>query len=564
MRKALTVLLSVLLLSSLISCNGGNPNPPNDNRTQLEKVDDAVSSVSHVFNGIIADKDDKGNDVYEVKEAVEINGMTVNSGTMKVSQDGRNTSVEMDISYNENDQEINIRSRETTELSVKTTEGEEADISLEETNNMLEKAKQIPASSFTETAGENGVVAYTYEVAEPKTAAKRLSLEDTADASEIKKIVITFKYESADEINSASYTYAVTFISKGSEYTATETSSKEIEMKRDNKPVDISEDLYSAFTLDSVQTTEEKETVRLAFSEVHAEGYPTTMADQYFATLVEERTGGAVKIDVYAGGILIGEETQAIDAMKAGELAFARTSSSPLTSFVSEFDVFSLPYLFSFRDHMWKVLDGEHGQQLLQKLDENGTGLYGLAYYDAGARSFYTDTPIDSIDDFTGLKIRVMNSDLMKAMVEALGADAVQDIGPNEVYYAIKEGRIDGAENNWTTYESMGDYEAAPYYFDDGHMRVPEVVLASEKVLDSLDPEYVAIIRQCAKEAQEYEKERWVEREKASKDKIKDSVTITEPDEEMMKALREKMKPVYEEYGADFSDLIDEIQALDS
>ena len=213
---------------------------------------------------------------------------------------------------------------------------------------------------------------------------------------------------------------------------------------------------------------------------------------------------------------------------------------------------------------MWKALDGDPGQQLLQKLGENETGLYGLAYYDAGARSFYTDTPIDSIDDFTGLKIRVMNSDLMKAMVEALGADAVQDIGPNEVYYAIKEGRIDGAENNWTTYESMGDYEAAPYYFDDGHMRVPEVVLASEKVLDSLDPEYVAIIRQCAKEAQEYEKERWVEREKASKDKIKDSVTITEPDEEMMKALREKMKPVYEEYGADFSDLIDEIQALDS
>lgn len=132
--------------------------------------------------------------------------------------------------------------------------------------------------------------------------------------------------------------------------------------------------------------------------------------------------------------------------------------------------------------------------------------MYGLAYYDAGARSFYTDMPIDSIDDFEGLKIRVMNSGLMKSMVEALGAKAVQNIGPNEVYYAIEDGRIDGAENNWTTYESMRDYEAAPYYLDDGHMRVPEVVLASKKVLDSLDPEYVDIIRKCAKKAQEYER----------------------------------------------------------
>ena len=180
---------------------------------------------------------------------------------------------------------------------------------------------------------------------------------------------------------------------------------------------------------------------------------------------------------------------------------------------------------------MRKVLDGDPGQQLLQKLDEDETGLYGLAYYDAGARSFYTDRPINSIDDFTGLKIRVMNFDLMKAMVKALGADAVQNIGPDEVASAIKEGRINGAENNWTTYESMGDYEVAPYYFDDGHMRVPEVVLASKKVLDSLDPEYVAIIRQCAKEAQEYEKARWIEREEVSKNEIIDSVIITVPDE---------------------------------
>ena len=531
MRKALTVLLSVLLLSSLISCNGGTPQPDVPDKSEesaLEKASDSIDAVSSVLDVL----DISGVPITFVEKT------TVDEDTVKI-----------DFEYtDENDNTVSVISTEYNKITVTNGDGEEVEIPEEESAAVISEAKSIPVSEFMKT--EAG---YVYEA--PALRARIVS------ADSIQKITITFTYEE----NKAAYDYEVSYISEnGEQYNMLESVSKEITMKVEGQDVVLSEDLHSAFTLDSVQTTEEKETVRLAFSEVHSAGYPTTMADQYFATLVEERTGGAVKIDVYAGGVLIGEETQAIDAMKAGELAFARTSSSPLTSFVPEFDVFSLPYLFSSRDHMWEVLDGDPGQQLLQKLDEKETGLYGLAYYDAGARSFYTDTPINSIDAFTGLKIRVMNSDLMKAMVEALGADAVQDIGPNEVYYAIKEGRIDGAENNWTTYESMGDYEAAPYYFDDGHMRVPEVVLASKDILDSLDPEYVAIIRQCAKEAQEYEKARWIEREEASKNKIIDSVTITVPDEEMMNALREKMKQVYEDYGADFSDLIEEIQALDS
>ena len=530
MRKALTVLLSVLLLSSLISCNGGNPQPDVPDKSEesaLEKASDSIDAVSSVL------------------DVLDISGVPITFfEKTTVDED----TVKIDFEYtDENDNTVSVISTEYNKITVTNGDGEAVEIPEEESAAIISEAKSIPVSEFMET--EAG---YVYEA--PALRAR------TVSADSIQKITITFTYEE----NKAAYDYEVSYISEnGEQYNMLESVSKEITMKVEDQDVDLSEDLHSAFTLDSVQTAEEKETVRLAFSEVHSAGYPTTMADRYFALLVVDRIGGAVKIDVYAGGVLFGEETQAIDAMKAGELAFARTSSSPLTSFVQEFDVFSLPYLFSSRDHMWKVLDGYPGQQLLQKLDENETGLYGLAYYDAGARSFYTDTPIDSIDDFTGLKIRVMNSGLMKSMVEALGAVAVQGMGPNEVYYAIEDGRIDGAENNWTTYESMRDYEAAPYYFDDGHKRVPEVVLASKQVLDSLDPEYVDIIRECAKEAQEYEKERWDEREKASKDKIIDSVIITVPDEEMMNALREKMNPVYEKYGSDFSDLIDEIQALD-
>lgn len=539
MKKALTVLLSVLLLSSLISCNGGNPQPDVPDKSEesvLEKASDSIDAVSVVLDSM--------NNITEDSN-VTINGMNILSASKTVAEDGSET---VSLEFEEDGQTVSVTSVEYSKVTVTDESGVETEVSDEDADAVITAAKSISVSEFRET--ETG---YIYE-------APALRTRSAVTSDSIRKIVITFTYEK----NKAAYDYDVTYFDEnGESYNIVESTSKEMTMKVGNNDINLSDDLHSAFSLDAVQTTEKKETIRLAFSEVHAASYPTTMADRYFASLVDERTDGAVKIDVYAGGVLIGEETQAINAMKAGELAFARTSSSPLTSFVPEFDVFSLPYLFSSRDHMWKVLDGDPGQQLLQKLDENETGLYGLAYYDAGARSFYTDRPINSIDDFTGLKIRVMNSDLMKAMVKALGADAVQNIGPDEVASAIRGGRIDGAENNWPTYESMRDYEAAPYYFDDGHMRVPEVVLASEKVLDSLDPEYVAIIRQCAKEAQEYERGKWIEREEVSKNEIIDSVIITEPDEEMMNALREKMNPVYEKYGAGFSALIDEIQALD-
>lgn len=531
MKKALTVLLSILLLSSLISCNGGNPQPDVPDKSEesvLEKASDSIDAVSDVL------------------DILDVSGVSIISAE-KTDVDDDTVRIDFEYCTAENNR-VSVISIESSKIIVTNGDGEDVELPEAESAAVISEAKTIPVSEFKET--ETG---YIYE-------APALRTRSAVTSDSIRKIVITFTYEK----NKAAYDYDVTYFDEnGESYNIVESTSKEMTMKVGNNDINLSDDLHSAFSLDAVQTTEKKETIRLAFSEVHAASYPTTMADRYFATLVEERTGGAVKIDVYAGGVLFGEETQAINAMKAGELAFARTSSSPLTSFVPDFDVFQLPYLFSSRDHMWKVLDGEPGQNLLQKLDENGTGLYGLAYYDAGARSFYTDTPIDSIDDFEGLKIRVMNSELMKDMVEALGTDAVQGIGPNEVYYAIEDGRIDGAENNWTTYESMRDYEAAPYYLDDGHMRVTEVVLASKKVLDSLDPEYVDIIRECAKQAQEYEKGKWIEREKASKDKIIDSVIITVPDEEMMNALREKMNPVYEKYGSDFSDLIDEIQELD-
>lgn len=316
--------------------------------------------------------------------------------------------------------------------------------------------------------------------------------------------------------------------------------------------------------------------VTLKLSEVHAEGYPTTLADQEFARLVEERTDGRIRIDVYSGGALYGEETGAIEALQLGDLAFSRVSASPVSSYVPAMNAIQMPYLYKNADHMWAVLNGEIGQKMLSEVQASGSGLVGLCWYDAGARSYYTNKPVTCVEDMKGLKIRMQNNRMMVAMTNVLGGVGVTGIGPNEVYSAITQGTIDGAENNWPTYQNMGDYEAAPYYVLDKHTMVPEILLASEAVLAELDEADVEIIKACARETQEYEKQKWAEKEASSEQIVRAAgCTITELTPEAFAEFQEAMtRPVtgvegiddgeslYEMYGGAYQDVIDAIIAV--
>ncbi len=302
-------------------------------------------------------------------------------------------------------------------------------------------------------------------------------------------------------------------------------------------------------------------TVKLTLSEVHAEGYPTTLADYEFSRLVSEKSNGRIQIEVYSGGTLYGQETGAIEALQIGDLAFSRVSASPVASYVPKINALQMPYLYRDGAHMWKVLDGEIGQGLLADIQTSGSGLVGLAYYDAGSRNFYTKKPVHTVADMAGLKIRMQNNQMMVRMVELLGANGVTGIGPNDVYSAITQGTIDGAENNWPTYESMGDYEAAPYFLLDGHTRVPEILLASEAVLKTLDPADVELIKQCAKETQAYEIQKWTEREESSRAKVlAGGATATQPTAAQLSEFQSRMAPLYQEYGKDYMDVITAIQ----
>lgn len=316
--------------------------------------------------------------------------------------------------------------------------------------------------------------------------------------------------------------------------------------------------------------------VTLKLSEVHAEGYPTTLADQEFARLVEERTDGRIRIDVYSGGALYGEETGAIEALQLGDLAFSRVSASPVSSYVPAMNAIQMPYLYKNADHMWAVLDGEIGQKMLSEVQASGSGLVGLCWYDAGARSYYTNKPVTCVEDMKGLKIRMQNNRMMVAMTNVLGGVGVTGIGPNEVYSAITQGTIDGAENNWPTYQNMGDYEAAPYYVLDKHTMVPEILLASEAVLADLDEADVEIIKACARETQEFEKQKWAEKEASSEQIVRAAgCTITELTPEAFAEFQDAMtrpvtgvegiddgKSLYEMYGGAYQDVIDAIIAV--
>jgi len=179
----------------------------------------------------------------------------------------------------------------------------------------------------------------------------------------------------------------------------------------------------------------------LRSADTHAKDYPTVQAVDYMGKLLEKWTDGRLKIKIYPGRQL-GEEKATIEQTVAGAIDLDRVNLAPLNSFIPETAIPALPYIFRSTEHMYKVMDGPIGREILDAMIPHG--LVGLAFYDSGARSFYNSKhPILSPADMKGMKIRVQNSDLFVATMEALGANATpMEFG--QVYEALKTGVIDG------------------------------------------------------------------------------------------------------------------------
>lgn len=278
-------------------------------------------------------------------------------------------------------------------------------------------------------------------------------------------------------------------------------------------------------------------------TDTHPADYPTVRAFRYFGDLVEQRTGGRLKLKLLPGGQL-GAERDTLEITSFGGLDLNRVNLAPLNSIEPLTIVPSLPFLFEDEAHMRRAIDGEPGRRVLASLEKHD--MIGLCFYDSGARSFYNVRgPIHTPDDMRGLKIRVQNSDLYVALVRALGANATpMDLG--EVYQGLVQGVVDGAENNWPSYQSGGHFEVAPYYSLTEHVMAPEVLLMAKTTWESLSPGDREIVLASAQDSVPYMRRLWDARVADARTALLNSgVRVNEVD---LAPFRERMHPVWETF----------------
>jgi len=257
-------------------------------------------------------------------------------------------------------------------------------------------------------------------------------------------------------------------------------------------------------------------------------GHPVHAAMEQMAKRLAELSGGTVSIDIYPSAVL-GSEVECLEQVQSGSLDMTKVSAAVMENFVPEMAVFGLPYLFRGSDHYWRVLSGPIGAALLEKGEPKH--LRGLCYYDSGSRNFYTRTkPVRTPDDLEGLKIRVMNSATAIAMVKAMGG-APTPIAWGELYSALAQGTVDGAENNPPSFTSNKHYEVCKHFTLDGHTRIPDVLLIGTKTWERLSPEIRAWVQEAANDSSEFQRRLWAQETARSLEIAKaEGVTVYEVD----------------------------------
>mgnify|MGYP002624436640 FL=1 len=278
----------------------------------------------------------------------------------------------------------------------------------------------------------------------------------------------------------------------------------------------------SLFTSCKKQWTGEHITLNLA--DVHPQGFPTVIGCQDFANSVYERSHGRIIINVQTEAF---SETTLVESVRAGKLDFARVSGGLLADVDADFRVLNIPFLFRDAGHFWKVLNSEIGQHILDGLWSYGFA--GLCYYESGARSFYANTPVYTLDDLRHLKIRIQNNSLMLNFITALGATPYP-IEYNDVFPAFTNNAIQAAENNIPSYWSARHYQVARYYFADQHTRIPDLIIASKKMLATLSAEDIALIKKAAADSVHAQRLAWEEYElNATRSLTKEGIYIITP-----------------------------------
>ena len=285
--------------------------------------------------------------------------------------------------------------------------------------------------------------------------------------------------------------------------------------------------------------------------------HPVHQGMEVFAEELEAVSGGQLRVKIFPDGQL-GSEREVLELLQIGSIAMTKVSAATMANFAPEYQVLGVPYLFRDQAHMFAVLEGPVGRQIL----EAGSDylLKGLCFYDAGSRSFYTvERPVRTPEDLAGMKIRVMNHQMSVDMVNEMGASATP-MAYGELYSALEQGVVDGAENNPPSFVTSGHYEIAKYYTLDEHSSVPDVLVMGTKYWETLSEQEQAWVMEAARASAEAEKVFWRENVAASMEKLRaEGVEIYAPEKSLF---AERSKGVLEDFARDprMNELVQAIQ----
>ncbi|MFA3792032.1 TRAP transporter substrate-binding protein [Aliiglaciecola sp. SL4] len=286
--------------------------------------------------------------------------------------------------------------------------------------------------------------------------------------------------------------------------------------------------------------------------------HPVHVALLHMDKRLQELSSGQMKLKIFPSGQL-GSEREILELVQIGSLGMTKVSASPLEAFVPKMKVFSLPYLFNDNKHYWDTLNGEVGKGLLNE----GTAfrIKGLGYFDAGSRSFYSsDNLIKTPTDLNGMKIRVMNSQSAVDMVNTIGGSATP-VSFGELYTALQQGVVDGAENNPPSFYFSKHYEVSKYYLLDEHTSIPDVIIIGTHIWNNLNNQQQGWLSQAMREATAYQRILWKESTEQSLKAVKEAgVEIIVADK---KPFQESVKPVYDNLkDQEIIKLVDEIKLI--
>ncbi|SHM99769.1 TRAP transporter substrate-binding protein [Gracilibacillus kekensis] len=302
------------------------------------------------------------------------------------------------------------------------------------------------------------------------------------------------------------------------------------------------------------------ETRELRLAHNLSEDHPIHQALTTFVESVEEKTDGNTTIEIFPNGVL-GSESEVLEQVQNGSVQMTKVSAGALESFSDEFAVFSLPYIFTSNEHYRNVMESDVVEDIYQSTADNG--FVGFSYFDSGARSFYTvDTPIETPEDLEGLNIRVMDSQTAIDMVDLLGGTPTP-LGYNEIYTSLQQGVIDGAESNPTALTTGQHGEVAKNFSYSEHTNIPDILIVSTDLWDSLSEEEKTAFNEAADETRKEHTELWNKAlEEAVTEAKEMGVEFNEVDKE---PFIEAVQPLHEEMKKDekLAEIIDAINELD-